>query len=262
MKGPSTTACLLLHGFGGTPFEMEPLVPALEALGCTVALPAYPGHGTTVDDFRKTFFPDWLGCAERHFLSLSKEHGRVLLIGFSMGGSIALSLAAKHRDLPQLAGVAALSPVHDLHRRYLLFRRLSAGMRGLWKQWGPQGSGQKTEIPESRLIAPYQGYENVLCIPQVLSLDRGVHAMKALLPSLTCPLFMMGEVNDRICPPDAALAIARAVASRDVSVRWVRMLEQVTSHHMLTTHRDTRDQVAAAVAEFTTRMIGQQQSAL
>jgi len=246
----------LLHGFSGTPFEMEPLVPALEALGCTVALPAYPGHGTSVDDFRKTFFSDWLGCAERHFLSLSKEHARVLLIGFSMGGSIALSLAAKHHDLPQLAGVVALSPVHDLHRRYLLFRRLNAGVRGLWKKWRSQGPEQKTEILESRQIAPYQGYENVFCIPQILSLDKGVRAMKALLPSLRCPLFMMGEVNDRICPPDAALAIARAVASRDISVRWVRMLEQVTSHHMLTTHRETRDQVAAAVAEFTARMMG------
>jgi carboxylesterase len=256
VKEPSTTACLLLHGFGGTPFEMEPLVPPLEALGCTVALPLYPGHGTTVDDFGKTFFPDWLGCAERHFLSLSKEHARVLLIGFSMGGSIALSLAAKHHDLPQLAGVVALSPVYDLHRRYLLFRRLGAGVRKFWKRRKPERTGQKAEISESRLIAPYQGYENAFCIPQVLSLNRGVHAMRTLLPNLGCPLFMMGEVHDRTCPPDAALAIARAIASKDVSVRFVRMLEQITSHHMLTTHRETRDQVAAAVAEFAARVMG------
>jgi len=243
-----------LHGFGGTPFEMEPLVPALEELGCTVVLPAYPGHGTTVDDFRTTFFPDWLGCAERHFLALTREHARVLLIGFSMGGSIALSLAAKHRVLPQLVGVVALSPVYDLYRRELLFRSFGAGVRGLWKKWRPQHLEQKTTSSESRRIAPYQGYEKVLCLPQVLSLAKGLRGMKVLLPDLACPLFMMSEVNDRISPPDTALAIARAVASRDVSVRWVRMLERITSHHMLTTHRDTRDQVAAAVAEFAARM--------
>jgi carboxylesterase len=235
---------------------MEPLVPALEALDCTVVLPAYPGHGTTVDDFRTTFFPDWLGCAERHFVSLTREHERVLLAGFSMGGSIALSLAAKHHDLPQLAGVVALSPSYDLCRRELLLCSLVAGARGLWKRWLPQPVDQETASSESRRIAPYQGYEKVICLPQVLSLARGLRDMKALLPKLACPLFMISEVNDRISPPDTALAIARTVASRDVTVRWVRMLEQITSHHMLTTHRDTREQVAAAVAEFAARMIG------
>jgi len=235
---------------------MEPLVPALEELGCTVVLPVYPGHGTTVDDFRTTFFSDWLGCAERHFLSLTKEHARVLLIGFSMGGSIALCLAAKHRDLPQLVGVAALSPVYALYRRELLLRSFCAGLRGLWKKLRLQRLEQETASSESRRIAPYQGYEKVLCLPQVFSLAKGLRDMKALLPDLACPLFMISEVNDRISPPDTALAIARSVASRDVSVRWVRMLEQITSHHMLTTHRDTREQVAAAIAGFATHMVG------
>ena len=245
MKEAPTRACLLLHGFGGTPAEMEPLVPALEALGCKAVLPMYPGHGSTLDDFRRTAFPDWLDCAERHFASLTREHDRVLVIGFSMGGSIALSLAAKYRDLPQLAGVVALSPVYDLYQRSLLFRGVGALARGLWRKWRPQ---------ESRRGAPYQGHENIWYLPHIISLGKGVRAMKALLPMLRCPLFLAGEVNDRVCPPDAALKIARATASRDVSVRWVRMQEP-GRRHMLTMHQDTREAVAAAVAGFAARVM-------
>lgn len=244
------TACLLLHGFGGTPFDVEPLIPGLEALGCTVDLPTFPGHGTSIAEFRRTFFPDWLAHAEERFLTLAQSHDLVIPIGFSMGGSIALTLAAKHAALPQAGGVIGLAPAYRLCGFFPFNPHTS------WLAFTPLLQYIRPEIPipgssaESDAIAPFRGYESPVCLPQLHSLVQGLKSMRALLPNLTCPLLMLYDVNDSVCQPEFALSIAREVAACDVSLRLLRMKEHITSHHMLTTHRDTRDKVAQEVAAF------------
>src|SRR2546430_6119642 len=45
------TGVLLLHGFGGSPVEVQPLANALAERGYTVDVPLLPRHGTTPRDF-------------------------------------------------------------------------------------------------------------------------------------------------------------------------------------------------------------------
>ena len=52
------TACLLVHGFGGSPFEVLPVAEALEASGFPVSAPTLPGHDTSIDDWRRTGWKD------------------------------------------------------------------------------------------------------------------------------------------------------------------------------------------------------------
>ena len=37
-------SCLVLHGLGGGPYELQPLIAALEAAGVRVLAPIMPGH--------------------------------------------------------------------------------------------------------------------------------------------------------------------------------------------------------------------------
>lgn len=250
MSSPKRAACLLVHGFGGTPFEMQPLEPSLKALGCTVDLPALPGHEGDIDRFCETLYPDWLAHAERRFLSLGESHDSVFLVGFSMGGSIALTLAAKHARHPALKGVVALAPIWRVYR-FAAIRTQSA-----WTLLAPLLRHFKKRValpppnPASRAIAPFAGHDRVLPLPQLHSLAKGVAGMRRLLPELVCPVLFLCDARDSVCPPDGALRIARASSSADVLLRLYRMRENVTSHHMLTTHRETGDAVAAQVAAF------------
>ncbi len=57
-------ACLLIHGYCGSPFEMEPLAGPLRDAGFAVSNIRLPGHGTTVDDFLTTNFADWRAAAD------------------------------------------------------------------------------------------------------------------------------------------------------------------------------------------------------
>ncbi len=103
--------CLLIHGFGGSLFEMEPLIAPLKEAGLVVRGIQLPGHGGDSLPFEKSFFNDWLNAAECAYLDLAAQVERVFVIGFSMGGTLALALAARH----QPAGLICISaPVHTL----------------------------------------------------------------------------------------------------------------------------------------------------
>ncbi|MDR2489518.1 MAG: alpha/beta fold hydrolase [Desulfovibrio sp.] len=245
------TACLLLHGFGGSPFEMEPLLPLLTELGCTVELPTLPGHDSSIEEFRRTFFKDWLGYAEKRFHLLSRHHKNVIPIGFSMGGSIALILAAKYDPI----GVVSLAAPLRLNPSF------SCNLRTAWLFFLPLLQYLRPVIPrhpskpESRAIAPYRGYEGASYLPQLYSLAKGLAELREMLPDIQCPALLMHDTGDRAACPGAALAIARKTKSQELTLVYTRIGEQITSHHMLTTHRETRDRVATEVHAFVTRVL-------
>lgn len=246
------TACLLLHGFGGSPFEMEPLVPGLTSLGCTVDLPTLPGHDSSVGEFRRTFFPDWLAYAEDRYLSLCRSHKLVIPIGFSMGGSLALLLAARHNPagVVSLSAPVCLQPWFPFNARtlQLLFLPLLRHLRPVMSRRPPR--------PESRAIAPHRGYDSVNCLPQLYSLGKGLALLRKALPDIRCPALIMHDVRDSSSWPGSALAVAAKAASRDLTLIYTRMNEHITSHHMLTTHQETKEQVAAEVRNFVARISG------
>ena len=104
--------CLLIHGFAGSTVEMKPLALALEAEGCDVVRLTLPGHATSIDDFSRTLFPDWRAAAERACEEAIGRRRRVVVIGHSMGGSLALHLAQRY----DLAGVVTLAAPVYLYR--------------------------------------------------------------------------------------------------------------------------------------------------
>src|SRR6185295_583944 len=86
---------LCLHGVTGTPFEIRPVAEALGRAGYSVEAPMLVGHGGTLRDLAATRWPDWLRSAEQAMeLVLRRTADRpIALVGFSMGGLLALKLA-------------------------------------------------------------------------------------------------------------------------------------------------------------------------
>lgn len=98
---------LLLHGFTGVPFSMRPLADAFADRGFAVRLPLLPGHGTHWRDLNRTPFRAWQDAARSAYDELAARCDLVFACGLSMGGSLALDLAA---DAPDLAGVVLINP--------------------------------------------------------------------------------------------------------------------------------------------------------
>ncbi len=87
---------LLSHGFTGSPQSMRPWAEALAAAGVTVRLPRLPGHGTTWQELARTGWPDWYDTLDRAYDELAHRCDAVLVMGLSMGGTMALRLAEQH----------------------------------------------------------------------------------------------------------------------------------------------------------------------
>jgi carboxylesterase len=86
---------LLIHGFTGTPRDLADLGGRLQSSGLSVSIPRLPGHGTNGRDFLQSGWRDWLRASVDAYADLRARCDTVHIVGFSMGGIIAVLLAAQ-----------------------------------------------------------------------------------------------------------------------------------------------------------------------
>jgi carboxylesterase len=91
INGP--IGCLLIHGFGDSADLMRPMGDHLSSKGISVRGITLPGHGTSLDDFSRITAEKLLGAVETQYLKMKSECDLVVVVGFSMGGLLALQLA-------------------------------------------------------------------------------------------------------------------------------------------------------------------------
>src|SRR4051794_28918024 len=98
---------VVLHGLGGTPHSVLPITAAMHGAGYTTVSPTLPGHGTHPEDLIGRTWTEWLAFvldACDHLAA--RSGGRVVVIGQSLGASLALTAAA-HRS--SIIGVGAIN---------------------------------------------------------------------------------------------------------------------------------------------------------
>ncbi len=98
---------LLLHGFTSHIDTVSGLVPYLEKAGIPYEMPILRGHGTRYQDLRGVTAREWYVDAERALIQLWNYVDRIVVVGLSMGGLLALELAMRHPD--KLAGVCTVA---------------------------------------------------------------------------------------------------------------------------------------------------------
>ncbi|PIE02911.1 MAG: hypothetical protein CSA81_05265 [Acidobacteria bacterium] len=99
-------AVLLLHGYGGSPYDYEPLEKHLKRAGISYRIALLPGHGTSAWDFQKADAKSWLTAVEKEFNDLKSSCASVAVVGFSMGGALTAILAAEK----EVDSIVLLSP--------------------------------------------------------------------------------------------------------------------------------------------------------
>lgn len=91
-----TTGVLFVHGFTGGPFEIAPLKQFLNArTDWIMRSPVLPGHELEIG-LQEGSAASWLMAAELELQRLQKEVDNVIVIGFSMGGLIAMYLSLRY----------------------------------------------------------------------------------------------------------------------------------------------------------------------
>jgi carboxylesterase len=227
---------LLCHGFTGSPQSLRPWAEHLAASGLTVSLPLLPGHGTRWEDMQVTSWQDWYAEVDRELRSLRERCADVFVAGLSMGGTLALRLAAKHGDA--VRGVMVVNPANRMHglAPYALpvARHLVRTTKGIASDIAKEGS---TEL----------GYDRVP-LHAAHSLRSFFRLVDGELPQVTQPLLVLRSPQDHVVPPADPARILSRVSSRDVTEI---LLEQ--SYHVATLDHDA-DRIFDESLAFVTRL--------
>lgn len=97
---------VLSHGFTGSPHGLRAWAASLAEAGFAVRMPLLPGHGTTWQELARTRWTQWHGALDDAYLELDAECDHVFSAGLSMGGALALRVAATR----PVAGVILVNP--------------------------------------------------------------------------------------------------------------------------------------------------------
>ncbi|MSR64193.1 MAG: alpha/beta fold hydrolase [Verrucomicrobiae bacterium] len=241
------TGVLLLHGFGGSPFEVQPIAQGLAENGCTVDAPLLPGHGTTPRDFAATTNDQYLSAARRELQTLHQTCDRIYVVGFSMGGLIALQL----QEESKIDGLVLMSTPIQPWNDFAQFDWLKAAAeRGSRIHLFVPTLGIPTLVKATRrefgdmpsnLIEPsYAAYPMASC----LRLLEMIEDVKPGLPTVTTPTLILHSLDDHVSAPSSAEYLYDHLGSTQKRLVYLK-----NSGHVIALGRE-RDEVARLVEGF------------
>ncbi|MDQ6888031.1 MAG: alpha/beta fold hydrolase [Gemmatimonadota bacterium] len=228
---------LMLHGFGDTPQTLVYLANDLHRRGYAVYAPLLPGHGRSLREFARSSADQWTAAAEEAYSALRARGERVSVVGLSMGGALAASLASRHPEVPALVLLAPYLRNPPLVRRIALF----PGIVGLLAPYLSGGSDRsiQDEAERARSLA-YRA-----TTPKLLAeLGRIAAAGRASLPSLRMPTLLIQSREDNRIDASVAEEAFSAIGAREKQLEWLD-----GCGHVITVDRG-RDRVLQMVAEW------------
>jgi carboxylesterase len=95
LDGDDSRAAVLVHGFPGTPREMRALGETLHSAGWSVIAPLLPGFGPEIATLPDRRHGEWRDAVRGAITEARAAHGRVVLIGYSVGATVALLAAER-----------------------------------------------------------------------------------------------------------------------------------------------------------------------
>lgn len=227
---------LLVHGFTSSPQSLRGWAEHLAGEGFTVRLPRLPGHGTSWQELAITRWPDWFSAVERALDDLRARCDRVVVMGLSMGGALALRLAEVRG--PAVAGLVLVNPSLVDERPALralpVLRRVVTTVPGV---------GGDIAKPGVRELA----YDRVP-LAALASLVELWRVTQHDLPLVTQPLLVLLSAEDHVVAPASGRLLRERVSSVDVESV---VLER--SYHVATLDYDA-EQVAVRSAAFARRV--------
>lgn len=217
---------LILHGFTSSLDCVNGIEPPLKALSLPTRMPVLRGHSASSPEaLRGVTWHDWVTDGEAALQTLLTETEKVIIFGHSMGGLVALTLAAEHTHAVDSIVVAAaavqlvspLAPHRPLHFLTPLVRRF-------YKKW---------DLPsiyaDERLIQ-YDTNYRWAPMDAVLSFTEFTEITRRRLAEVRVPTLIMQSRKDTTVAPKSADIIYNGISTppEQKHIVWF----EVTEHEM------------------------------
>jgi carboxylesterase len=244
----SRPACLLIHGFTGTPKEMRWMGDFLHQHGYTCLGVRLGGHATKPEDMIRAQWTDWTASVEDGYHLLRGISQDIFLIGLSMGGILSLLMSTRL----DVKGVVAMSTPHRLPVDYPLW---TMRLMSTFLKYRPKGSAE----PGSGWFDP-TAWRDHISYPQNpvrsgVELKLLILAMRNALPDVRVPVLLIHSRDDAYVVSENMEAIYEGL--RNVSDKTKLII--AGSGHVLP--RDAaRRQVFQSTLEFLQRIESSKES--
>lgn len=216
--GPRT-GVVLSHGFTGSPHGLRAWAQAFADAGFAVRMPLLPGHGTTWQDLARTRWQQWHTALDQAYLDLEAECEHVFAAGLSMGGALALRIAATR----PVAGVVLVNPalVIDDPRAplagflKLVMKSTPAIANDILKEGMDEGAYSRTPVAAAH------------------EMNKMFRDTVRLLPRITAPVQVYRSTVDHVVS-DSSVALLR----RGLTHAPLELVELHNSYHVATLDND------------------------
>ncbi len=206
------TGVLLLHGFTSNDASLAKLTAAAQSLGYVTEAPLLRGHGRTYRDLYGARWDHWRADAQAGLERLRAQVDQVVVVGFSMGGLLALEVAAQPQA--DLAGVVALAPALFIAHPLAPIAWMALG----WYRFLPMGKAVAYSDPA--LASADESYSR-LATDAFVSFYRASHRIRRLLPSISAPLLLIHSLRDRVIKPISSQFAYDHVGSAEKELVWL-----------------------------------------
>ncbi|MDO5751656.1 carboxylesterase [Arthrobacter sp.] len=207
------------HGFTGSPVSMQGWSEYLADAGFAVNMPLLAGHGTSWQDLSRTPWEHWYRDFEAAYLELAGRCDTVFVAGLSMGGALALRVAALH----PVAGIALVNPgltFSDKRAKYSgLLRHVMKSVPAI---------GNDIKLPDISEHA--YARTPVAAVHQLSQLFEDTIAR---LPQVTAPTLVFRSTVDHVVPETSMDILKERIGSSDVQV-----VPLENSYHVATMDND------------------------
>lgn len=204
---------LLLHGFGDTPQTLALLARRLRKSGYSVLAPLLPGHGRSMQSFAESGANDWFAAARRAYIDMRARHDSVSVVGLSMGGALAVMLAAEQHEMPALVLIA---PYLGMPKRL----RIAAATHWLWGRLvgevparNPRSIRDPIEREKNLAYGTVTGRE-------LHELATVVRRARKSLSDVSSPALIIQSREDPRCSPAVAEFALKTLGSSEKKLIW------------------------------------------
>lgn len=226
-------ACLIIHGFTGGPYELEPLSNFLkEETSWHIEIPTLPGHGRKLA-LKNVSHKKWISTAEDSLKQLLAKYDEVYLIGFSMGGMIASYLAAKYK-VDKLVLLASA-------RKYLSFKQIVFDIRQV------SLDGLKGNIKKNKLYIHYRKKLGGVPFKANLEFLKLVKFTKPYLKEINSTVLIAQGQKDGMVPYKTAYYLDKEIQSGEKEIVFFER-----SRHLICLGED-KDTLNQMIYDFLTK---------
>lgn len=208
-------AVLLLHGAGDTPQSLAGLADYLHARGYSVRAPLLPAHGRALSGLALASSDAWWEHVKGEHDLLRRDHEWLAVVGLSMGGALAVRLAAERSA--EVAALVLLAPYLEMPSYARRIAR-SGAYWGWLLPYIPSLGRRSIRDPAAAEKALGHG----LLTPALLrALLETVANAGAALPRVQVPTLVVHSRSDNRISQAAAERTFAALGAREKKLVWM-----------------------------------------